>query len=142
MKFSRSLIISVISLTLLSPVVETSSALTTSVQAQSVKSKQKVIRKRAKKESKELKAMDDYPLLAKYTLNFNKGKLVSIQIWCDESLANSDENELKHYFSYGVQVGMSAIKSTSKSPIVQVYSGNQMVAKSDFSNNMTFKAVD
>lgn len=95
-------------------------------------------KKRAENESNELQKMDDYPLLGHYTLHFSGNKVNNVQVWCDESLANASAQDVKHYFSYGVQVGMKALDSTDKSPVVQVYSGSKMIARSAFDNNMTF----
>lgn len=97
------------------------------------------IKARAKSASKSVQELDDYPLLGHYELIFNNSKLTGIQVYCDESLATASPDDVKHYFSYGVQVGMKALNSDSKSPVVQVYSGNKMIAKSSIDNNMTFK---
>lgn len=95
-------------------------------------------KERAQKESDELQKMSDYPLLGKYDLTFSGNDIYNVQVWCDESLETASASEVRHYFSYGVQIGMKALNSTKKSPIVQVYAGSKMIARSSIDNNMTF----
>lgn len=140
MKVKRMLLASVLSISLITPVVEITTVNSTTVQAMSVKAAHKKAKARAKKESKEQKEMDDYPLLKRYKLDFDGKKVTGIQVWCDPSLANADESTLRHYFRYGITVGMKAKNSTSKAPYVQIYAGDSgVVAKSKLTNNMTFQ---
>lgn len=132
------IITGVVALSLFTPITELVTAQTQTVQASSKKSK---AIKRAKNESKEIKSMDDFPLLTKYKLGFSGNKVKDIKVYCDESLLNSSESDKQHYFSFGVRVGMKALNSLSKSPNVFVYSGNTLVARSEIGNPMTFKLV-
>ena len=107
-----------------------------------VAAKRKVLNKKAQAKYKELTTGDDsYSLASKVKLEYRAktAKINGINLWCDESLANADSTELRHYFSLAGQIG-SAAKGGYELPFVKVYAGDVIVTRSTLEN--TNKSVD
>ncbi|TLQ05437.1 DUF308 domain-containing protein [Pediococcus stilesii] len=108
-------------------------------------SKQSIYDKKAKEIFEDIGGDDSYPLVGhiKVVLN-SKNKITGIMVWADESLSTSNTSDLKHYFSAGAQIGNQLLddkKDKYKVPFIQLYAGNKLIARSQYTNNSQMKDV-
>lgn len=109
-------------------------------------SKQAKYDKKAKDIYEDIGGDEAYPLTGHIEVSLNSSKKVnSVMVYADKSLARGTIEDLRHYFSAGVQIGNHLLDNDKDGeynvPFIEVFAGNRMVARSQYSNNAQMKVL-